>query len=77
MRPRPGPMYVGVRQDLLTGPEGLHIWLASNSLDRRLPADVAAPERVPLARETLASAIDSPGGNRAKAARHCATARAA
>ncbi|MCR8576333.1 CGNR zinc finger domain-containing protein [Streptomyces sp. Isolate_219] len=55
-------MYGGVRQDLLTGPEGLHIWLASNSLDRRFPADAAALEHVLVAREALAAAVDSPGG---------------
>ncbi|MFI2261284.1 ABATE domain-containing protein [Streptomyces tubercidicus] len=54
--------YGGVRQDLLTGPEGLHIWLASNSLDRRFPADAAALEHVLVAREALAAAVDSPGG---------------
>lgn len=53
----------GVRQDLLTGPEGLRIWLASNGLDRRFPADgAAALEHVLLAREALVLAVDDPGG---------------
>ncbi|MFI0711648.1 CGNR zinc finger domain-containing protein [Streptomyces inhibens] len=54
-------MQDGVRQDLLTGPEGLRIWLESNGLDRRFPADTAALEHLLLAREALLSAIDSPG----------------
>nr|WSZ96742.1 CGNR zinc finger domain-containing protein [Streptomyces sp. NBC_00857] len=54
-------MHDGVRQDLLTGTEGLRIWLASNGLDHRFPADAAALEHVLLARDALASAIDSPG----------------
>ncbi|MGW7046361.1 ABATE domain-containing protein [Streptomyces avermitilis] len=54
--------YGGARQDLLTGPEGPHIWLASSSLDRRFPADAAAPEHVLVARGALAAATGSPGG---------------
>jgi len=54
-------MHDGARQDLLTGAEGLRIWLASNGLDRRSPADAAALEHVLLAREALTSAVDSPG----------------
>ncbi|MEU6325885.1 CGNR zinc finger domain-containing protein [Streptomyces sp. NPDC047049] len=52
----------GVRQDLLTGPEGLRTWLVSNGLDRRFPADAAALEHLLLAREALAVAVDDPGG---------------
>ncbi len=52
----------GVRQDLLTGPEGLRTWLVSNGLDRRFPVDAAALEHVLLAREALAVAVDDPGG---------------
>jgi len=50
------------RQDLLTGVDGLRVWLASNGLDRRFPADAAVLEHVLLAREALAAAVDDPGG---------------
>ncbi|WP_338931745.1 CGNR zinc finger domain-containing protein [Streptomyces netropsis] len=51
----------GERQDLLTGPEGLRIWLASNGLGGRFPADQASLEHLLLAREALAAAVDGPG----------------
>ncbi|MFG2861637.1 CGNR zinc finger domain-containing protein [Streptomyces sioyaensis] len=58
-------MHDGVRQDLLTGTEGLHIWLTSNGLDRRFPADAAGLEHALVAREALASALADPGDSAA------------
>ncbi|MET9692618.1 CGNR zinc finger domain-containing protein [Streptomyces sp. NPDC006514] len=52
--------YDGVRQDLLASSEGLSIWLASNALDHRFPADAATLEAVLLTREALTSAVDNP-----------------
>ncbi|WP_223774670.1 CGNR zinc finger domain-containing protein [Streptomyces sp. 135] len=51
----------GTRQDLLTGVEGLAVWLAANGLAERFPADGPTLEHVLRARDALASAVDSPG----------------
>ncbi|MFF8602552.1 CGNR zinc finger domain-containing protein [Streptomyces sp. NPDC015232] len=51
----------GTRQDLLTGTEGLAIWLASNGLDGRFTADPATLRHTLTARDALAALVDRPG----------------
>ncbi|MCX4823101.1 CGNR zinc finger domain-containing protein [Streptomyces sp. NBC_01142] len=54
-------MQDGVRQDLLTGVDGLLIWLTANGLAERFTADAATLERTVTARGALAALVDSPG----------------
>lgn len=54
-------MQDGARQDLLTGVDGLDIWLTANGLAERFTADAATLERTLTAREALAALVDSPG----------------
>ncbi|MGW0532031.1 CGNR zinc finger domain-containing protein [Streptomyces sp. NPDC003032] len=54
-------MHDGVRQDLLTGTEGLAVWLAANGLAERFAADGPTLEHVLRARDALATAVDRPG----------------
>lgn len=51
----------GVRQDLLTGPEGLAVWLAANGLADRFAADAATLRHTLTARDALAGLVDKPG----------------
>ncbi|MEU9296106.1 CGNR zinc finger domain-containing protein [Streptomyces sp. NPDC048266] len=51
----------GVRQDLLTGVEGLAVWLGSNGLGRRFPADAATLRHTLAARDALAALVARPG----------------
>lgn len=51
----------GTRQDLLTGTDGLQIWLKANGLDTRFSADDATLERTLAARDALAALVASPG----------------
>ncbi|MFK4222738.1 CGNR zinc finger domain-containing protein [Streptomyces sp. NPDC019890] len=51
----------GARQDLLTGVDGLRIWLVSNDLAGRFSADAATLERTLTARDALAALVDTPG----------------
>ncbi|MFD3568205.1 CGNR zinc finger domain-containing protein [Streptomyces sp. NPDC058667] len=57
----------GVPQDLLTGAEGLAVWLASNALDRRFSADAATLRHTLAARDALAALVDRPGDPAASA----------
>lgn len=50
----------GVRQDLLTGVEGLAVWLAANGLDDRFGADEATLEHALRAREAISAVVDGP-----------------
>ncbi|MEV7196593.1 CGNR zinc finger domain-containing protein [Streptomyces sp. NPDC093510] len=54
-------MHDGVRQDLLTGTEGLAVWLAANGLDGRFAADAPTLDHVLRARDALAAVVDTPG----------------
>ncbi|MCF3124658.1 CGNR zinc finger domain-containing protein [Streptomyces arenae] len=54
-------MHEGERRDLLTGTEGLAVWLAANGLDTRFTADAATLEHALCARDALAAVVDSPG----------------
>ncbi|MGV9880876.1 CGNR zinc finger domain-containing protein [Streptomyces sp. NPDC003006] len=54
-------MHDGVRQDLLTGTEGLAVWLTANGLAERFAADGPTLEHVLRARDALATAVDRPG----------------
>ncbi|MFD9224161.1 CGNR zinc finger domain-containing protein [Streptomyces sp. NPDC060064] len=58
-------MQDGVRQDLLTGVDGLRIWLTANGLAERFTADAATLERTVTARDALAALVDSPGDPKA------------
>ncbi|MFC9387592.1 CGNR zinc finger domain-containing protein [Streptomyces venezuelae] len=51
----------GVRQDLLTGVEGLAVWLAANGLAERFTADAATLRHTLTARDALAALVDNPG----------------
>ncbi|MEU6929341.1 CGNR zinc finger domain-containing protein [Streptomyces sp. NPDC046374] len=51
----------GVRQDLLTGVEGLGVWLRSNGLDGRFRADDVTLRHTLAARDALGSLVDRPG----------------
>ncbi|GAA3371621.1 CGNR zinc finger domain-containing protein [Streptomyces sannanensis] len=57
----------GVHQDLLTGTEGLGVWLRSNDLDDRFAADERTLERTLRTREALAGVVDNPGDPKAAA----------
>ncbi|MFD8013653.1 CGNR zinc finger domain-containing protein [Streptomyces sp. NPDC058955] len=54
-------MREGERQDLLTGTEGLAVWLAANGLDGRFTADEATLRHTRTAREALKALVDRPG----------------
>ncbi|MET9429483.1 MULTISPECIES: CGNR zinc finger domain-containing protein [unclassified Streptomyces] len=60
----------GATLDLLTGLEGLAVWLAANGLDTdaRFRADAPTLERTLAARDALAAAVDRPGDTAAAAA---------
>ncbi|MFI8517055.1 CGNR zinc finger domain-containing protein [Streptomyces sp. NPDC085481] len=51
----------GVRQDLLTDTAGLTVWLASNGLDARFPADATTLRHTLAARDALSALVDRPG----------------
>ncbi len=51
----------GVRQDLLSGVEGLAVWLAANRLERRFTADATTLRHTLAARDALAGLVDRPG----------------
>ncbi|MFI6639677.1 CGNR zinc finger domain-containing protein [Streptomyces sp. NPDC050504] len=51
----------GTPQDLLTGVEGLAVWLASAGLAERFAADGPTLERTRVARDALLAAVDGPG----------------
>ncbi|MCX4980922.1 CGNR zinc finger domain-containing protein [Streptomyces sp. NBC_00572] len=51
----------GARQDLLTGVEGLAVWLAANGLDGRFTADATTLRHTLTARDALAALVDHPG----------------
>ncbi|MGA5216378.1 CGNR zinc finger domain-containing protein [Streptomyces cinereoruber] len=51
----------GVRRDLLTGVDGLAVWLAANGLEGRFAADAATLRRTLAARRALAALVDHPG----------------
>ncbi|OQD55340.1 hypothetical protein BM536_012050 [Streptomyces phaeoluteigriseus] len=51
-------MREGTLQDLLTGPDGLAVWLAANGLDGRFTADAATLRHVLRARDALKAAVD-------------------
>ncbi|MFD9910920.1 CGNR zinc finger domain-containing protein [Streptomyces sp. NPDC059063] len=54
-------MHDGARQDLLTGTDGLAVWLAANGLGERFAADGPTLENVLRARDALAGLVDLPG----------------
>ncbi|MEW2524818.1 CGNR zinc finger domain-containing protein [Streptomyces sp. NPDC047071] len=54
-------MHDGAREDLLTDPEGLAVWLAANGLDTRFAADARTLRNVLAARDALAGLVDLPG----------------
>ncbi|MEV6203897.1 CGNR zinc finger domain-containing protein [Streptomyces sp. NPDC051771] len=54
-------MSEGEPQDLLTGTEGLAIWLAAHGLDGRFAADEATLRHTRTAREALKALVDRPG----------------
>ncbi|MGC0331985.1 putative RNA-binding Zn ribbon-like protein [Streptomyces sp. SAI-170] len=51
-------MREGVLQDLLTGPEGLAVWLGANGLDGRFAADEETLRHTLRARDALRAAVD-------------------
>lgn len=51
----------GTGQDLLTGTDGLAVWLAANGLDDRFAADAATLRHTLAARDALAGLVDRPG----------------
>ncbi|GAA4919806.1 CGNR zinc finger domain-containing protein [Streptomyces coeruleoprunus] len=57
----------GAPQDLLTGVDGLAVWLASTGLDARFTADAPTLAHLRAARDALAAVVDSPGDPRAGA----------
>ncbi|MFJ8583990.1 CGNR zinc finger domain-containing protein [Streptomyces sp. NPDC093595] len=63
-------VHEGAEQDLLTGTDGLAVWLAANGLDTggRFRADARTLEHTLAARDALAAVVASPG-DRAAAAR--------
>lgn len=48
----------GVLQDLLTGTDGLAVWLAANALDDRFTADTTTLRHLLRARDALKKAVD-------------------
>lgn len=56
-------MREGSLQDLLTGTEGLAVWLAANGLEGRFTADPATLRHVLRARDALKAAVDGVPGN--------------
>ncbi|MFC9288640.1 CGNR zinc finger domain-containing protein [Streptomyces sp. NPDC057052] len=59
----------GSLQDLLTGTDGLAVWLAANGLDGRFAADGATLRHVLRARDALRAAVDGTAGDRTAADR--------
>ncbi|MEV6613843.1 CGNR zinc finger domain-containing protein [Streptomyces sp. NPDC051051] len=57
----------GSLQDLLTGTDGLAVWLAANGLDGRFAADEATLRHVLRARDALRAAVDGAAGGGAAA----------
>ncbi|CAL9290742.1 CGNR zinc finger domain-containing protein [Streptomyces sp. NPDC003090] len=57
----------GADHDLLTGTDGLAVWLASAGLAGRFRADAATLDHTLRAREALAATVDSPGDPRGAA----------
>ncbi|WP_418957071.1 CGNR zinc finger domain-containing protein [Streptomyces tritici] len=51
----------GERRDLLTGPDGLAVWLAANGLDAEFAADDATLRHTLAARDALLALVDRPG----------------
>ncbi|MBT2439210.1 CGNR zinc finger domain-containing protein [Streptomyces sp. ISL-36] len=51
----------GVRQDLLTDPAGLTVWLVANGLDGRFTADATTLRHTLTARDALLALADRPG----------------
>ncbi|WP_432120757.1 CGNR zinc finger domain-containing protein [Streptomyces sp. S1] len=51
----------GVRRDLLTGVEGLAVWLAAHGLEGRFAADATTLRHTLAARDALAALVDRPG----------------
>ncbi|GGU41683.1 CGNR zinc finger domain-containing protein [Streptomyces lavendofoliae] len=51
----------GTPRDLLTGTDGLAVWLASTGLAARFTADAPTLEHTLSARDALAALVDSPG----------------
>ncbi|WP_432116094.1 CGNR zinc finger domain-containing protein [Streptomyces sp. S1] len=51
----------GVRRDLLTGVEGLAVWLAAHGLEGRFAADATTLRHTLAARNALAALVDRPG----------------
>lgn len=54
-------MQEGERQDLLTDPAGLAVWLAANGLDDRFTADATTLRHTLAARDALGGLVDRPG----------------
>ncbi|GAA2457278.1 CGNR zinc finger domain-containing protein [Streptomyces glaucus] len=50
----------GAVQDLLTGTDGLAVWLGANGLDGRFAADAATLRHLLRARDALRAAVDGP-----------------
>ncbi|MET7377507.1 CGNR zinc finger domain-containing protein [Streptomyces sp. NPDC005526] len=51
-------MHEGAVRDLLTGTEGLAVWLTANGLDERFTADAATLRHTLRARDALKAAVD-------------------
>ncbi|MET9672757.1 CGNR zinc finger domain-containing protein [Streptomyces sp. NPDC006482] len=51
----------GVRQDLLTGVEGLTVWLTANGLADRFAAGATTLRHTLAARDALSALVDAPG----------------
>ncbi|WP_432059586.1 CGNR zinc finger domain-containing protein [Streptomyces sp. S1] len=51
----------GVRRDLLTGVEGLAVWLGAHGLEGRFAADATTLRHTLAARDALAALVDRPG----------------
>ncbi|MFF9065058.1 CGNR zinc finger domain-containing protein [Streptomyces sp. NPDC014891] len=57
----------GVRRDLLSGVEGLAVWLAANGLGARFAADATTLRHTLTARDALGALVDRPGDSAATA----------
>ncbi|WP_309063106.1 CGNR zinc finger domain-containing protein [Streptomyces sp.] len=57
----------GAARDLLTGTDGLAVWLAANGLDGRFAADAATLRHTLRARDALQEAVDGAPGEGARA----------